>query len=51
MKCNECKHEIPSELRILAYRANGKPVYFKLCDECMKKKWMEYKGTLKDEHR
>jgi hypothetical protein len=43
MKCKECKKEIPEKLKYLAYYCNGEPVYWKLCDECIKKEWLEYK--------
>ena len=46
MKCTNCKEEIEDDLKYLAYYSNGKPVYWKLCDPCMKKKWLEYKDQL-----
>lgn len=48
MKCKECASEIEDELKYLAYKTDKGPVYWKLCDPCMKKKWLEYKATLKD---
>jgi hypothetical protein len=48
MTCKDCKKEIQGNLKYLAYYLNGKPVRHQLCDACMKKKWLEYKATIKD---
>ena len=45
MKCMDCKSEIEGELKYLAYTANGKPVYWKKCEACIKKMWLEYKAS------
>ncbi len=47
MKCKGegCEEELKQPLKYMAYYANGKPVYFKLCDTCVKKKWLEYKDS------
>ncbi len=43
MKCMDCQKEIEGELKYLAYIANGKPVYWKKCESCIKQMWLEYK--------
>jgi hypothetical protein len=45
MKCKKCKKDIEDKLKYLAYKLNGKPVYWQLCDACIKKQWLEYKAT------
>jgi len=47
MKCTQCKKYISDELKYLAYYSNGKPVYWKKCESCIKKSWDDYKGTTK----
>jgi hypothetical protein len=42
MKCSDCKKVIEDDLKYLAYLANGKPVYWKKCDACIKKDWLNY---------
>lgn len=47
MKCNKCNKEIEGELKYLAYYAGNKPVYWKICDSCMQKRWLDYKREMK----
>jgi hypothetical protein len=49
MKCRECHAELDEPLKYLAYKADGKPVYWKVCEPCIKKRWLAYKATAKDE--
>lgn len=46
MKCKECNSEIEGELKYVAYYAGNKPVYWKLCEPCIKKRWLEYKDNM-----
>jgi len=43
MKCKTCDKEIGEKLKYLAYYAEGKPVYWKKCDACMKARYLEFK--------
>jgi hypothetical protein len=45
MKCTgeNCEEELKEPLKYMAYYVNGKPVYFKLCDGCVKKKYLPMK--------
>lgn len=45
MVCSRCNREIKGDLKYLAYYSNGKPVYWKLCDSCIKKGWISYRDT------
>lgn len=45
MKCQDCKNKIEEELKYLAYYCNGKPVYWNICEKCIKKKWLAYKAS------
>lgn len=45
MKCQSCKNVIETALKYLAYYANGKPVYYKKCDACMR---AMYRESIKD---
>ena len=42
MKCKECKNNIESPNKYLAYYSNGKPVYWRLCDPCIKNMFLKY---------
>lgn len=42
MKCNECEVEIEGDLKYLAYNIEGKPVQWKLCENC-RNKWLKYR--------
>jgi len=44
--CRECKKKKASHINLVAYYANGKPVYHKLCDGCMKTRWEDIKKEL-----
>ena len=50
MKCCYCNSDIEGELKYVAYKAGNKPVYWKICENCMRKKWLEYKESLKIEN-
>lgn len=49
MCCKECNNEIEDFDKYLAYYSSGKPVYWELCDSCLKKMWLEYMQELKKE--
>lgn len=46
--CSKCKEKPIGNVKIIAYYANGKPIYHRLCDECMKDRWMDFKKELQD---
>ena len=37
--CTKCDENAVSRVKVVMYYANGKPVHYKLCDECMKARW------------
>ena len=46
MTCKECKCEIENLCKYLAYYSAGKPIYWALCESCIRKRWMECKKGL-----
>lgn len=46
MNCTNCNKPIEGKLKYLAYYANGMPVYWKKCDECMKERWVKYRDKI-----
>ena len=44
--CRNCKVNPPSHVKVIAYYANGKPVYHRLCDSCMRTRWEDMKREL-----
>lgn len=37
--CTKCNENQISQVRVVMYYANGKPIYYKLCDPCIRAKW------------
>ncbi len=44
--CRNCKVKPPGHVKVVAYFANGKPVYHRLCDDCMRTRWEDMKKEL-----
>ena len=44
--CRKCEVKPPGHVKVIAYYANGKPVYHRLCDDCMKTRWEDMKKEL-----
>lgn len=42
MICAECKKEVDDDVKLLAYTANGKPVYWEICKECLHNRWKAF---------
>ncbi len=41
--CARCNINAVSSVKVIMYYANGTPIYYKLCDDCLKEKWNKVK--------
>lgn len=48
MNCQYCDKEIDDNLKYVAFTSENNPIYFKICDACLKQKWLDYKASLKE---
>lgn len=46
--CPKCKVNPPGHVKVVAYFANGKPVFHQLCNDCMRARWEDMKNGLKE---
>jgi hypothetical protein len=43
-KCKKCDNKV--QIQIIAYKVNGKYVYYQLCNEHEKERWEDYKSFI-----
>jgi hypothetical protein len=46
--CTKCSENPISPIKVIMYYAASKPVYYQLCDRCIKEKWLKVKIEMKN---